>query len=160
VLNFLSFDEYVLDLSPFMAIDTTVRYRLSDRYLHELFYPDMRHQWERENRVKMLAEGHSRIASPLYNLVNMTFALAAVLGATFSRFGYGRRIAIAAGAALVVRIVGFGLQAAAADAVWLNPLQYAAPVLAMIFALMIVFRSRLPAGRPMPVLRPAFRAAG
>ncbi len=158
VLNFLSFDEYVLDLSPFMAVNTAVRYKLSDRYMHELFFPDFRGDWERQNRLRMLAEGHSRLATPLYNIAFTCMALAAVLGATFNRFGYGRRIAISATLALLARTVGFGVQAAAAGSEWLNVLQYAVPIAVIAFALAQVFRIRLPAPQGTPALRP--RPAG
>jgi lipopolysaccharide export system permease protein len=154
VLNFLSFDEYVLDLSPFMAVNTAVRYKLSDRYMHELFFPDFRGDWERQNRLRMRAEGHSRLASPLYNIAFTCMALAAVLGATFNRFGYGRRIAITAGLAGLARIIGFGVQAAAANSDALNVLQYAVPVVVTVIALAQVFRVRLAAPKAPPALRP------
>lgn len=156
VLNFLTFDEYVLDLKPFMAIDSTVRYKLSDRYLHELFFPDLRQQWERENVNRMLAEGHSRLASPLYNLAFMAMALAAILGATFSRFGYGGRIAIAAFGAVLCRVIGFGAQAASVTYAWANVAQYAVPLFAMTIAFADLFKLRLPAPKPFP---PAQRLA-
>jgi lipopolysaccharide export system permease protein len=159
VLNYLSFDEYVLDLSPFMAVSATVRYKLSDRYMHELFFPDMRGSWEQQNRLRMLAEGHSRLASPLYNLTFMSMALAAVLGASFSRFGYGRRIAITAVLTVVVRIIGFSVQSAAAHAEWINALQYAVPIVAMIVALSVVFRLRLPAPGRRPAQGPSLSPA-
>ena len=153
VLNYLSFDEYVLDLSPFMALSSTVRYKLSDRYMHELFFPDLRGGWERDNRLRMLAEGHSRLASPLYNLTFTFMALAAVLGATFNRFGYGRRIAITAVLAGVVRTAGFGVQAAAAGAAWLNVFQYAVPIGVMVVCALTVFQLRLPRPGPVPADR-------
>lgn len=153
VLNYLSFDEYVLDLSPFMALSSTVRYKLSDRYMHELFFPDLRGGWERDNRLRMLAEGHSRLASPLYNLTYTFMALAAVLGATFNRFGYGRRIAITAVLAVVVRTAGFGVQAAAASADWLNLVQYALPIGVMVICALTIFQLRLPRPGPVPAER-------
>ena len=163
VLNYLSFDEYILDLSPFMALSSTVRYKLSDRYMHELFFPDFRSAWERDNRLRMLAEGHSRLSSPLYNLTFTFMALAAVLGAAFNRFGYGRRIAITAVLAVVVRVAGFGVQAAAAGADWLNVFQYAVPIGVMVVCALMVFQLRLPRPGPVPAslggaLAPAGRA--
>jgi hypothetical protein len=62
----LSFDEYLYDLSAFLQSREELRYKISDRYLHELLFPDLRHEWERSNRDRMLAEAHSRLASPLY----------------------------------------------------------------------------------------------
>jgi lipopolysaccharide export system permease protein len=75
----------------------------------------MTQEWEQKNRVELLAEGHSRLAGPLYNIALMAMALAAVIGGQFSRMGYGKRIATVGAAAAVVRIVGFGVQAACED---------------------------------------------
>ena len=94
VLNYLTFDEYALDLSPFLRTRDGVTYEESDRYLHELLFPDMSGSYERKSRNKLLAEGHSRLSSPLYSITFMAMAFAAVLGSSFSRLGYGRRIAV------------------------------------------------------------------
>jgi lipopolysaccharide export system permease protein len=148
-LNFLSFDEYVLDLRPLISADPVLRYKLSDRYLHELFFPDTRQAWERANVRKMLAEGHSRIAVPLYNLAFMAIAAAAVIGGAFSRLGYGARIAVAAGGALVTRTLGFAVQAAAGSAADLNWLQYAVPLGAMAVAWWVLFGAPRQSGRAL-----------
>jgi len=140
VLNFLSFEEYALELSPFLNTRDTITYKASDRYLHELFFPDMRGEYERKNREKLLAEGHSRIASPLYSLAFMAMALAAVLGGSFSRLGYAKRIAAVGAAAAVVRIVGFAVQAASEDSPGLNVLQYVIPLAATAWAFGQLYR--------------------
>jgi lipopolysaccharide export system permease protein len=139
VLNYLTFDEYVFDLTDLTRTDELVHYKPSDRYLHELFFPDLTQSWEQRNRVSLLAEGHARLATPLYNIAFMTMALAAIFGGTFSRLGYGRRIAAMA----LVRILGFVVQAAAEDNVWLNVLQYAVPLGATALALRSIFRQRV-----------------
>jgi len=141
-LNFLSFDEYVLDLRPLIAPDPVVRYKLSDRYPHELFFPDTRQAWERANIKKMMAEGHSRFAAPLYDIAFMAIAVAAVIGGAFSRLGYGARIAVAAGGALLTRTLGFAVQAAAGSTTELNALQYAVPLGAMLVAWAVLFSQR------------------
>ncbi len=115
VLNFLSFDDYVFDLSQFISGDELVHYKPSDRYLHELLFPDLKQDWEQKNRLKLLAEGHARLSSPLYNITFMAFALWAIIGGGFSRLGYGRRIAMIGGAAAALRIVGFVVQAGSAQ---------------------------------------------
>ena len=140
VLNFAVFDEYTFELAPFLPTGDTVHYKASDRYLHELLYPDLSQAWERQNRLKLYAEGHARLAEPLYNIALVALALSAVLGGGFSRLGYGRRILVAIGAAAVTRIAGFGVQAVADDNVWLNALQYAAPLAAIYWGLGQVFR--------------------
>jgi lipopolysaccharide export system permease protein len=138
-LNFLAFDEYALDLGAFITPDRTVLYKLSDRYPHELFFPDLSVAWDRANQRKMLAEGHSRFAAPLYNVSFVAVAIAAVIGGPFSRFGYGVRIALAAVAALVARGLGFGLQAAAGGAPSANVWQYALPLGVLALALVFLF---------------------
>lgn len=141
-LNFLSFDQYVLDLRPLMAPDRPVIYKLSDRYLHELIFPDLRGAWERANAGKMLAEAHSRITGPLYNIAFMSMALTAVIGGSFSRMGYGTRIAAVACAALVIRVAGFSAQAAAGASPALNLLQYSIPLGAALLAMALLFARR------------------
>ncbi len=135
VLNFLAFDEYILDLRPFVAARPGFTYKLSDRYLHELFFPDMSQAWEQANVKAMLAEGHSRLAVPLYNFTFILFAVAAVLGGSFDRMGYGHRMAAAAAAALFIRTLGFAAQAASATNPALNSLQYGVPILGAILCL-------------------------
>lgn len=143
VLQYTSFDEYTFDLSSLFHSDELLHYKIADRYPHELFFPDMTQDWEQRNKDKMLAEGHSRFASPLYNIALMTMALAAVIGGPFSRMGYGKRMAAVGAAAGVVRIVGFGVQAACEDSPWLNVLQYAVPLLAMAWGLSQIFRQKV-----------------
>jgi lipopolysaccharide export system permease protein len=142
VLQFLSFDEYVFDLGPLSNTSELVHYKPSDRYLHELFFPDLTQDWERGNRLDLLAEGHRRLATPLYNLAFMALALWAIIGGGFNRLGYGRRIAIAAAIAVFVRILGFAVEAACEDNAPLNVAQYLIPLGAMTLALRGVFRQR------------------
>ena len=143
VLQYTSFDEYTFDLSSLFHSDELLHYKIADRYPHELFFPDLTQDWERQNRDKMLAEGHSRFAGPLYNVALMAMALAAVIGGPFSRMGYGKRIAAVGAAAGVVRIIGFGVQAACEDEPWLNVLQYLVPLLAMGWGFSQIFRQKV-----------------
>ncbi len=143
VLNYLSFDEYIFDLSPLMSSNELIHYKPSDRYLHELLFPDLKQDWEQRNRLKLMAEGHSRIATPLYNIALMAMALSAIIGGGFSRLGYGRRIAVLGAAAVGVRILGFIVQAGAESSAWVNVLQYVVPIAATWLALRGVFRQRV-----------------
>jgi lipopolysaccharide export system permease protein len=143
VLNYLTFQEYIFDLTPFVTQDEIVHYKVSDRYLHELLFPDLTQEWEQKNRTKMLAEAHSRLAGPLYNIAFILMAVAAVIAGSFSRMGYGRRIAMVAAGAIVVRVLGFAIQAACDANAWLNILQYVAPAAASAWALKQIFRQRV-----------------
>ncbi len=152
VLNYLTFDEYIFDLAPLARSDELIQYKPSDRWLHELVAPDLQQDWERRNRLDLLAEGNARIASPLYNVAAMALALCAILGGGFSRLGYGRRIAALSAIAAIVRLVGFQVQAACEDEAWLNILQYAVPLLATWGALASIFRQRV--NRYIDIARP------
>lgn len=143
VLEYLTFKEYGFDLTPLTNTDEMVHYKPSDRYPHELFFPDLQQDWERRNKLDLLAEGHSRLATPLYNIAFMALALSAIMGGGFSRLGYGRRIAITGGVAAIVRILGFAVQAACESDAWLNILQYAIPLLATWLSLRGIFRQRI-----------------
>jgi lipopolysaccharide export system permease protein len=143
VLNYLSFDEYTFDLGPLVNSEELVHYKPSDRYLHELFFPDMTQIWEQRSWPELLAEGHARLTTPLYNIAFMALALSAIIGGGFSRLGYGRRIAIMSAVAAVTRIAGFAVQDAAEDAPWLNVLQYAIPLAVIWWGLHGVFRQRV-----------------
>jgi lipopolysaccharide export system permease protein len=158
VLNYLTFDEYAFDLTPLSETDELVHYKPSDRYLHELFFPDLTQGWEQRNRKGLLAEGNARLATPLYNIAFMAMAFAAIIGGGFSRLGYGRRIAVAAGLAALVRILGFVVQAACESSAWLNVMQYAIPLAATALALRPVFRQR--AGRRIALSRRPSAAQG
>jgi lipopolysaccharide export system permease protein len=162
VLNVVYFAENVQDLRPFLAIEGQVLYHPSDRFLHELFFPDMRRPWERANIKKLLSEGHSRLATPLYNLAFMALGLAAVLGGAFSRLGYGARIMAAGATGLAIRVLGFVAGAAADGNPALNVLQYTPPMLCFVICMLIVIRQhpargprRAPARVGLPLANPA-----
>lgn len=143
VLEYLTNSEYPFELNQLNSADEMVHYKLSDRYLHELLFPDLQQDWEKKNRKALLAEGHTRIATPLYNLAFMAMALAAILGGGFSRLGYVRRIAVVFAIAGFVRILGFVAQSASEANVWVNVLQYVIPLAATAIALRSIFRQRV-----------------
>ena len=144
VLNYLTFRSYTFDLGPLSSADELVHFKPSDRYLHELLFPDVAQDWERRTRLELFAEGHARLASPLYNIAFMTLALQAILGGGFSRLGYGRRIAVVSAIAALARILGFQIQAACEDEAWLNIGQYIVPMLTITIALAGLLRGRIP----------------
>lgn len=154
VLNYLTFRSYTFDLAALSRSDELVHFKPSDRYLHELLFPDLQQDWERRNRLDLMAEGHARIASPLYNIAFMALALQAIIGGGFSRLGYARRIAVVSAIAVTVRILGFQIQAACEQAAWLNLAQYGVPLLTIWLALAGLLRRRIAHPR-RPSSRPA-----
>lgn len=147
VLTYASFRRSVLDLSPYNEMTDTVRYKPSDLYLTQLFNPSPQDLERVGSAGELSAEGHSRLSAPLYALMAMAMALAAIMGGAFSRTGYGVRIAKAAGAFLIVRIAGYGVVSASAWNGWLNLFQYALPILASALALRLLFGALKPRRR-------------
>jgi lipopolysaccharide export system permease protein len=162
VLDYLSFDENVFDLAPYVSKEDIFSYKVSDFWLHELVFPNLELTEARKDRLKFLAEAHSRLASPLYNIAFMALALAGVLGGAFSRLGYGKRIAQVSAIAAVVRVLGFGVQSAAAGAAWANVFQYLVPLAAIGWACHVLFRQRIkryvPWGSDQPRMLPGTAA--
>jgi lipopolysaccharide export system permease protein len=143
VLDYLSFDEYVLDLSPYINNDDIFSYKSSDFWLHELVSPNKAYLEKKRDALKYLAEAHSRLSAPLYNIAFMGLALAGVLGGAFSRLGYNARIMRFSAIAALVRIVGVAVQAAAGGSEWVNLLQYAVPLATIVFSFRILFRQQV-----------------
>jgi lipopolysaccharide export system permease protein len=154
-LEMLNFTQSVFELAPFIDDQRAVILKESDRYLPELFFPDLTNYYDRRNKDLLQAEGHARIAAPLLNIAMAIIAIYAVLGGDFSRRGYSRRIAIASGVALFLRLLAFGAQSAAKDDPDLNALQYAVPLLAIAIVSFLFFvkpalQRRIKARRPPP----------
>lgn len=151
-VDLLDFDQYTLELGGFIGAEEEYVLKPSDRYLAELFYPDLTHHYDQRNRDRFLAEAHHRLSSPLLDFALALIALVGLIAGDFSRRGYGFRIAVAAGVALVVRISALGIQAACIDDPALNPLQYAFPVVVCGAALWLL---NAPQGAPRRRRAPA-----
>ena len=89
----------------------------------------------------MAAEWNSRLTAPMYIPLFVLFALIAVLGGSFSRLGYARRIGVAALLALVVRLLGVTVQAVCESTPALDVLQWAVPLIPMAYAARLLLRT-------------------
>ena len=131
-IRIVGFDDYQFDLSEVMTLDPTLRLKTSDQYLHELLRDDRSDYARRQFYEERLAEGHMRLATPLYNIALMMIAVSFLVRGEFKRMGYGRRIAIAALIGFLIRLSGFAIESAAEDDVAMNAFQYAVPVMTII----------------------------
>jgi len=148
--DLVAFENYQIDLSDILAIDSVLRLKKSDRYLHELLKPNPREYADRKFKQALAAEGHSRLATPLYNLALVMLALCFMIRGEHQRLGYGRRIAICAAMGFLFRLSGFGISSAAEASSVLNYVQYAIPgVLCLVCALYLLRRKRMRGLRQM-----------
>ncbi len=135
-----TFAQYEISLTDIMALDSVLRLKTSDKFLHELLRPDPREYSNKALRGSLLAEGHSRLATPLYNVALVLLALAFLIRGPLQKLGYGRRIAICAFTGFVIRLVGFALASAAETDSALNPVQYAVPIAVSAISLLYLLR--------------------
>lgn len=143
-LDLVAFDDYQIDLSDIMAMDSVLRRKPSDLYLHELLRPDQRVYANRKYRQELKAEGHNRLAAPIYNLAFVMLALCFMIRGEHQRMGYGRKIALCAALGFIIRLIGFGLASAAESDASLNPVQYALPLLVcLLCGLYLLHRKRI-----------------
>jgi lipopolysaccharide export system permease protein len=107
-LKVLNFEKMTLDIGQFDKTRDASAREPSERYLHELLYPEK--TVTDKARRKYFAEAHSRLSGPLYCLVFALIGVYTLVGGSFNRRGYGGRIALAFLAVLAARLPGFGFQ--------------------------------------------------
>jgi len=133
-LDFIAFDSHQIDLSDVVAEDTVLRLKTSDRYLHELVFPNAS---DLQKQDEFMAEAHNRLASPLYSPALALLALVFMARGRHQRLGYGRQMALCA-------VIGFviSLSAAAEANPALNIAQYGVPLLTIAVCLAILIIRR------------------
>lgn len=141
-LDVINFETYQLDLSDVVALDNVLRLKSSDRFLHELLRPDPRDYITPKSRREMAAEGHARLAAPLWNMALVLVALSFILRGQHSKLGNGRKIAICAVTGFVLRLLGFAVASSAEGDAALNPVQYAVPVIVIFVCLVYLSRKK------------------
>jgi lipopolysaccharide export system permease protein len=149
-LTVLKFQRDVFDLDQFAGPARATERATSERYLSELFAPNPKLPAKLRNAY--IAEGHNRLSQPLYCLAFAMIALAAVLRGRRARGANALRLALAALAAAIVRIAGYGVQGLAVGTPSLMFLFYLIPLLGAAIALAVLagfvptgwFRRRAP----------------
>jgi lipopolysaccharide export system permease protein len=132
-LSVLKFQRYVFDLDQFAGPVRATDRATSERYLSELFNPDP--GLPPKVRNAYIAEGHNRLAQPLYCIAFALIALAAILRGGRARGANALRITLAIVAVATVRIAGYGIQGLATRDPALNVLFYLIPLIGAALAL-------------------------
>jgi lipopolysaccharide export system permease protein len=149
-LSVLKFKSYVFDLDQFTSQQRTVERATSERFLGELFSPDS--SIKGATRAAYFAEGHNRLAQPLYCIAFGLIALAVITRGRRARGAQALRVTMAAVSAALLRIAGYGVQGLATHHPTLSMLFYFIPFFgaAIAVALMAGFdvRQLIPARRP------------
>jgi len=129
-VDFIRFEDWAVDISSLNGDADKLQLELTERYLGELLKPDLSKAYDRKNRNRLIAEGHSRIAGPLYAIAYAFIGLFSLIGGAYTRRTYFTRVTAAAGVIFALRAAGFAAQAAAgaSGAFWLV---YAIPLAAI-----------------------------
>jgi lipopolysaccharide export system permease protein len=148
-VDIVEFAQTAVDLSSINAQNAYAPLEMTERYLGELLRPDMTQGWERENRARLVAEGHNRLAAPLYAIAYALIAIYAMLAGGYNRRGYFIRVLAACAAVGVLRVAGFVLQATAADSeqywlVWAAPIAAIGVFIALIGGVMRAIQPQRP----------------
>ena len=141
-LSLLYFDRYVLDVH---SVDKTLDKRWREpreRFLDELFFPDMTDGNNQFNAAKLRAEGHQRLTLPIYALTFTVIALAALLSGDYARRGLGKRITTAILLIVAIQGAALGFTNLAARFPWLVPLIYLNALLPLIGGIIVLFRPK------------------
>jgi lipopolysaccharide export system permease protein len=146
-LSVVRFDRYVFDLDQFAGTQRAGERETSERSLPELLWPEVSGAGAEVRRAVYRAEAHNRLSSPLYCLAFALLALAATASGHMARGSYALRLVAAALGGAVLRMVGYGVQGAAARNPYLAVLLYLVPLFGITVAAAIIAQVPLvPAG--------------
>lgn len=144
-LSTLYFDEYIFDLTEFAEPQKNPDLRgMNERYLHELFFPERPDQITAQKLGSLLAAGHDRLASPLYNIALVLIALCTILLGGFSQRSNWGRLGIATAIGLPIRLLGFGLQSFASRVPQLVVYEYLLPLFVIFICSILLFWPQVP----------------
>ena len=143
-VSIIRFEEWTVNVDALRKNTGELQLEMTERYLGELFNPDLSKPYDRINERKLRAEGHNRLASPIYSLAYVMMGLFALIGGAYKRQGYFVRIAAVCAAIFGLRVVGFVVHSfvESGGGFWLL---YAIPLSAMLGAAVGLFAPRLSA---------------
>ncbi|MCI4660952.1 MAG: LPS export ABC transporter permease LptF [Neomegalonema sp.] len=141
-----AFKSFSYDLSPLLESKGARVRKPSERYFWELINPDPEVATTPKARGKFIIEGHEQLSAPLYGLALPLVAAAVMMGAQFTRRGYGKRVAMALILGALLRVIGLAVKSLATPTPELWPLLYAVPILGGGAALWSLSVTRLGSG--------------
>lgn len=156
-LSVTRFSDFTLDMAGIVGAKTTRLRSLREVSTPDLLIagPDLQAETG-ESRAKLLEEGHGRIATSLLGIAAPLLGFAALMLGGYSRFGLWRQIGLAVLLIILLQLVNTAGSGAALRSENRWPLVYAAPVLGIILASVMLWY----AGRPRCIRAPQAEAGG
>jgi lipopolysaccharide export system permease protein len=150
----LTFDSYTVDLSRLSQGSGVLRWREPrERFLGELFWPEVSPIAEPVTYNKLIAEGHQRLVTPLFCLSYALIAMAALLTGELNRRGQLDRILYAVLTVIASQALNLGATNLATRELSMVPLMYASvlvPSALSVYLILAPPRRRRPAPIPAP----------
>jgi lipopolysaccharide export system permease protein len=138
--SIVAFERYAIDLAAFNQDGGDTVYKPRERATTQLLFPKEDDAYYRMQSGRFRAELHDRLSGWLYPLAMMLIAFAALGDARTTRQGRGLAVASAVVAVVALRIAGFAASSAAVRSptgvIWV----YAAPLAAILIAVVIAFQ--------------------
>lgn len=149
-VDIVRFEDWAINVAAFNDDAGELQLEMTERYLGELLNPDLSKPYDRINATKLIAEGHSRLASPLYAFAYVFIGLYALIGGAYTRRSYFLRVAAAGAAIFGLRVVGFVAQnfAGSTGEIWMT---YAPPL--AVTGVMVFLLFAPPPGRSALISR-------
>lgn len=144
-LSILYFDRYTLDLKAQEDAEGPRWREPRERFLSELFTPASTGPHAENNarfRLKLIAEGHHRLASPWLAPAFALIALVALLIGDFNRRGQVRRLVVASTAMVLVQSASVALHSLASTTMAAVPLMYLLPATIIVACLWLLTRQK------------------
>ena len=140
-LHHIDFDRTTIDIALSQEQSVRIWVQPEERFLEQLFNPDMTDAGDRHYHDNLIAEGHDRLVTPLLPLAYTAIALAFMLRSGFSRRGNVMAVVGAVAGMTIILIGHMSLSSAAAKDLRLLPLFYANSLLPAAIGLVLAMRS-------------------
>lgn len=157
-LSYLSFARYSFELGALTKAEDKRWRQPAERSLAQLLSPDKTSANDRYYYNKLVAEGHSRLVSPLYPINLVIVALVCLLFGEFNKRGQLGRIILAIGITAGVQGAAIGLTNLAAKVPWAIVLIYINAIWPIAVGLFLLIREKR--RRPIMISRAQAETGG
>lgn len=141
-LHVVEFDRTIIDIGVTPSAQNQAWAQPEERYLNDLFYPDLSDGNDSYYRDKLRAEGHNRFATALLPITYSVIALAFVLRGSYSRQGNFVSMIIAVAAMTLVLVGHMSVVSSAGKDLRLVPLIYANALVPTLIGLFVILKPK------------------
>ncbi|MFQ8430568.1 LptF/LptG family permease [Amaricoccus sp. W119] len=148
-INTVRFDQFVFDLSELLREQSTRIPRPSEYWVGDLLFPS--EEMLASGRYGLgdyVAEGHYKLSLPILAMLYPMVAMVTILAGGYRRSGFGRRVIVAIGVAVILQIVTFATRSEVRGNAAAWPLMYVSVLLGLVYVGVLARRLSRPGRRP------------